>query len=462
MNRAALILLACSALTACVGPRLEPPAAAAVNPRPAWRDGTAGVAVAIDSRWWQEFGDPVLSQIVEAALANNIDVAIAASRVEEARAQFRLARSQQLPSVNAAVGGDHDRSVNAFGQGVDQWAGKGEIQASFDLDLFGRLAKSTAAARAQLLASQASRDNVRLAVATSAANGYVTLRALDARLAVLRDTLVAQAASLKLTERRANAGYASRLDLAQAQAEYQGTAQQIPAAELAVAQQENGLNILLGREPGAVIRGKPLNAIGLPQVPVLVPSRLLERRPDVATAANQIVAADRSLDAARAAFMPDVSLSALGGAVASSLLGDPISIFSLGGSILAPLFEGGRLRAQADVASARRDQAAFGYRQVALNAFREVEDGMAAQQRDQEQEAALVARRAALANALRLADNRYRAGYSPYLDFLDVERALLSADLALVQSRADRLTNAVLLYQAVGGGWSPQSVESAR
>ena len=298
------------------------------------------------------------------------------------------------------LGGDRDRSVNAFGKGVDQWAGQGEIQASFDLDLFGRLAKSTAAARAQLLASQDSRDNVRLAVATSAANGYVTLRALDARLAVLRDTLVARAAALKLTERRANAGYSSRLDLAQAQAEYQGTAQQIPAAELAVARQENGLSILLGREPGAVIRGKPLDAISLPQVPVLVPSRSLERRPDVAAAANQIVAADRSLDAARAAFMPDVRLSASGGAVASSLLGDPISIFSLGGSILAPLFEGGRLRAQADVASARRDQAAFAYRQVALNAFREVEDGMAAQQRDQEQEAALEAQRTALANCV--------------------------------------------------------------
>ncbi len=461
MKRVALVLLAGSALTACAGPRPEPPAAAAVNPPSAWRDGTAGVDVAVDAGWWQQFGDPVLSQVVDTALANNIDVAIAASRVEEARAQFRLARSQQLPSVNAVAGGDRDRYVNAFGQGVDQWAGQSEVQASFDLDLFGRLAKSTAAARAQLLASQDSRDNVRLAVATSAANGYVTLRALDARLIVLRDTLTARAAALKLTERRANAGYSSRLDLAQAQAEYQATAQLIPAAELAIARQENGLNILLGREPGAVDRGKPLDAIGLPQVPVLVPSRLLERRPDVAAAANQIVAADRSLDSARAAFMPDIKLSASGGAVASSLLGDPITIFALGGSILAPLFEGGRLRAQTDVASARRDQAAFAYRQVALNAFREVEDGMAAQRRDQEQEGALEAQRAALADALRLAENRYRAGYSPYLELLDAQRALLSAELALVQSRADRLTSAILLCQAAGGGWSAQSAESA-
>ncbi len=462
MNRAALVLLGGAALAGCVGPRPEPPAAAVVSPPPVWRDGTATSGGAIASRWWEQFSDPVLSQVVETALANNTDVAIAASRVEEARAQFRQARSQQLPSVDAAAGGDRDRSVNAFGQGVDQWAGQGEVQASFDLDLFGRLAKSTAAARAQLLATQDSRDNVRLAVATSAANGYVTLCALDARLAVLRETLTARAAALKLTERRANAGYSSRLDLAQAQAEYQATAQQIPAAELAIARQENGLSILLGREPGAIARGQPLDSIALPAVPVLVPSRLLDRRPDVAAAANQIVAADRSLDAARAAFMPDIKLSASGGAVASTLLSNPISIFSLGGSILAPLFEGGRLRAQADAAAARRDQAAFAFRRVALNAFREVEDGMAAEQRDREQEAALEAQRVALADALRLADSRYRAGYSPYLEFLDAQRALLAADLALVQSRADRLTSAIFLYQAVGGGWSPEPGGPAR
>ena len=456
MKRGALVLLACSGLTACLGPRPEPPAAAAMNPPAAWRDGAPGTDAAVDPRWWQQFGDPMLSQVVETALANNIDIAVAATRVEEARAQFRLARSQQLPSVNGVAGGDRDRSVNAFGQGFDQWAGQGEVQASFDLDLFGRLAKSTAAARAQLLATQDGRDNVRLAVATSAANGYVTLLALDARLAVLRDTLAARAASLKLTERRATAGYSSRLDLAQAQAEYEGTAQQIPAAELAVARQENGLSVLLGHEPGTIARGKALDALGMPEAPVLMPARLLARRPDVAAAANQIVAADRSLDAARAAFMPDIKLSATGGAVASTILGDPITIFSLGGSILAPLFEGGRLRAQADAATARRDQAAFQYRSVALNAFREVEDGMAAQRRDLEQEVVLEKQRAALADALRLADNRYRAGYSPYLEFLDAQRALLSADLALVQSRADRLSSAILLYQATGGGWSAQ------
>jgi NodT family efflux transporter outer membrane factor (OMF) lipoprotein len=454
MKARALVVVACCGLAACLGPRPGPPASAAVNPAAAWRDGTPGGGEAISSRWWQQFGDPVLSETVETALANNVDLAIAASRVEEARAQFRLARSQQLPSVGAVGGGDRDRSVNPFGLGVDQWAATGEVQASFDLDLFGRLAKSTAAARAQLLATKDSRDTVRLAVATSAASGYVTLRALDARLTVLRETLEDRAGALKLTERRASAGYSSRLDLAQAQAEYQATAQLIPAVQLAIARQEDGLSILLGREPGAIARGHPLDAIALPRVPVLLPSRLLATRPDVAAAANQIVAADRSLDAARAAFLPDIKLAASGGAAASSLLVNPISLFSLGGSILAPLFEGGRLHAEADMTRARRDQAAYAYRQVALNAFREVEDGMAAQQRDREQEAALEAQRSALAGALGFADKRYRAGYSPYLELLDAQRALLSVDLALVQSRADRLTATIFLFQALGGGWS--------
>jgi len=170
-------------------------------------------------------------------------------------------------------------------------------------------------------------------------------------------------------------------------------------------------------------------------------------------AEEQLVAADRSLDSVRAAFMPDVQLSASGGLVASTIISSPVWIFSLGGSIVAPLFDSGRLKAQQETVAARRDQAAFAYRRAALTAFREVEDALASDQRLSEQEAALVAQRDVLARTLTLATNRYRAGYSPYLDQLDAERGLLSADLALVQSHADRLNAVVSLYQALGGGW---------
>lgn len=458
-----LVVVGVLALSGCgAGPRPAVPSDAAITPPAGWR-GTAVPAVdRAEPLWWQRFGDPVLTAIVEQALAHNDDISMSAERVEQARAQFRLARSQQLPTVNAVTAGDRDRSVSAFGVGVDQWAGQAEMQASFDLDLFSRLAKASAAARAQVLATEEARDNVKLAVAASAAIGYVTLCAYDARLKVLRDTLTARTAALKLTRRRADAGYSSRLDLSQAEAEYEATAQLIPTAELAITRQENGLSILLGRLPGPIDRGVLLAGFTLPDVPVLMPSLLLQRRPDIAAAASQIVAADRSLDSARAAFLPDVQLGASGGAVASTLLADPISIFSVGGSILAPLFQGGRLRAQADAAVARRDEAAFTYRKVALDAFREVEDGLATVDRTREQQAALTRQRDALARTLEFATNRYREGYSPYLELLDAQRALLSADLALVQSRSDRLTAAISLYQALGGGWTDQALTSSR
>jgi outer membrane protein TolC len=184
-----------------------------------------------------------------------------------------------------------------------------------------------------------------------------------------------------------------------------------------------------------------------------MPSALLRRRPDITVAEQQLVAADRSLDSARAAFMPDVQLNASTGLVASSLLHDPFGVFSLGGSILAPIFDAGRLHAQQQGAAARRDAAAFAYRKAALNAFREVEDGLAAIARNGEQMQALERQRSALAALLVLAQNRYRAGYSPYLEQVDAERGLLNAELSFLQARSDRLTAAVLLFQALGGGW---------
>ena len=440
------------AMSACAGPRPAAPETAAVTPPDAWRS-SPGNGAPVSADWWSGFGDPALTRVVEEALSNNVDLSVAASRVEEARAQFRLARGAQLPSLSASVAGAEQRAVSAFGVGTDQIQGQALLSASYDLDLFGRLANATAAARASLLATQAARDGVRLAVAASAASGYLGLRALDARLALLRDTLAARSDSLRIARRRADVGYAPMLELRQAEAEYRATEQLIPAAELAIRRQEDGLSLLLGANPRAIERGLALEAIASPAVPGDLPADVLRRRPDIAQAEQQVVAADRSLDSARAAFMPGVSLTASGGAVASSLLGDPISIFSLGGSVLAPVFQGGRLQAQADVAAARRDQAALGYRKAALTAFREVEDALAALIRNEEQERALDAQRAALAQALVLATNRYDAGYSSYLEKLDAQRALLGAELSLVQTRADRLAAAVALYQALGGGW---------
>jgi outer membrane protein, multidrug efflux system len=456
-----LCIVIIATLAGCAGSRPVAPAASAVVAPSAWtEDATAGAP--IDAQWWQQFDDPVLARVVAEALSNNVDIAIASKRVEEARAQFRFARAQHLPNLVAFGGGARERSLNpGFGIPEEQTAGEAELSISYDLDLFGRLADTSEAVRASLLSTQAAHDGVRLAVAASAGSGYITLRALDARIAVLRDTLTARADSLHLARRRADAGYGSQLDLQQAEAEFRATEQAIPAAELAIARQEHGLSLLVGGNPRAIERGAAFTALRVPEIPTGLPSEVLRRRPDVAQAEQQLVAADHSLDAARAAFMPDIKLTASDGYVASTLIENPVGVFSVGGNLLAPLLDGGRIHAQADSAAARRDQAAFAYRKAALAAFRDVEDALAAVRSATEQGRAIAAQREALYRVLTIATKRYKAGYSPYLEQLDAQRGLLAAELALVQVRADRLTAAVSLFQALGGGWDENVLRDA-
>jgi len=445
--------LAAAVLAGCAGPRAATPSAALVSPPGQWRTAPDADA-SVQAGWWASFNDPALTAVVEEALARNTDIAIAAARVEEARAQFQLAQAQRLPNVIGAAGGGRQRDVSAFGTPRQQTLGQAQLSIAYDLDLFGRLANASEAARAALLASEAGRDGVRLAVAATAASGYINLRALDARLEVLRSTRDAVAETFRLNKRRAEAGYSPLIDLRQAEAQYHGAEQLIPATEAAIARQENGLAVLLGDNPRAIARGRALGELAPPQVPAGLPASLLRRRPDLAQAEQQLVAADRSLDSARAAFMPSIQLTGSGGYVASNLLDDPIGVFSIGGSILAPIFDSGRLQAQQGIAVARRDQAAFAYRRTALSAFREVDDALSAERRLAEQAVEIAAQREALAQALTLATNRYRAGYAPFFEQLDAQRSLLSADLSLVQVEADRLNAAVSLFQALGGGWS--------
>jgi len=336
------------------------------------------------------------------------------------------------------------------------------VQASYDLDLFGRLRLASAAAQAQALASEGARDTVRLALVSSVASGYITLRGLDRRLAIARETLAARAEALRIARRRAETGYTSRLEQRQAEGEYHATEQLVEAAQLAITRQENALSLLVGDTPTTIARGATLEALATPAIPDGLPADLLRRRPDLFQAEQTLVAADRSLDSARAALLPSVSLTGSVGLVLSTALSDPVGVFSLGGSVLSPLFDGGRLRAQERGAIARRDTAAFTYRRTALSAFREVEDALAGVLRFGQQADAVAAQRDALAGALVNASERYRAGYTSYLEQLDAQRGLLNAELALAQARADRLTAYVALYQAMGGGWSRADVEAVQ
>lgn len=452
MKRRSLALVATSALalSACAPTLQQAPPDAAVSAPAQWRTQLEGTAP-VERDWWNAFGDPQLSRLVEQAQRNNPDVRIAAARVEEARATELGSRGYLLPTLGAGAEGAYRREVSPFGQPRTTAVAQPAFRASYELDLFGKNAARVDAAEAGVAASAAAEEAARLSVSAATASGYITLLALDARREVLDETLKARGEALKFARDRAEVGYTSQLELRQAEAEYQATAQQVPQLKAQIARQENALSVLTGELPGAIVRGGTLADLRRPAAPATLPSELLRRRPDIAAAEYRIASADAKMRVARADFMPSLNLGASAGVALSDLLADPVGIWSLGGSILAPIFQGGKLQAQLDGATAQRDQAAWAYRSTVLDAFREVEDRKVVLANLDEQERALVAQQAAVADALRHARNRYRAGYTPYIEQVDAQRALLGVELSLVQVKADELTALVGLYQAVGG-----------
>lgn len=453
MKRVAAVAALGALLAACVPATPPLPAGVGVVPNEGWRTPLAATAP-LDREWWNGFGDPILTNLVETALANNSDIAIAAARVREARAQEQIARAALFPTLDAGVGVQEARSVSPFGTATTNTSAQPIVQAAYEVDLFGRVRDTVSAARSAYLASQAARDAAALSVAAATASGYITLRGLDARLAIAQQTVSSRTEALRIARNRARVGYTSDLELRQAEAEYRSTTQLVPQLQLAIARQENGLALLLGTTPRDVIRGRSLAELAPLPVPAILPSDLLRRRPDIAQAELTVAASDATLAASRAQFLPRLNLAGSAGLVLSSALGNPVTIWSLGASVLAPLFQGGRLTGQLNANAARRDQALFAYRKTTLTAFREVDDSLAALRRFGEQRRELALQRAALAEALRHATNRYEAGYTSYLEQLDAQRALFGAELSLAQARTDELTATVSLYQAMGGGWT--------
>ncbi len=440
-------------LSGCIGQRPAPPQGAAVSPPPAWRESVAPSA-AIEVDWWRRFGDPDLTALVEEALSNNAQIGLAAARVAEARAHLHEARAARGPELDFTGIGGYTRQLEVTGP-VTTWGAEPEGTIAYDFDLFGRLASASAASRAQLLATKAAQDAVRLAVAGTTAQTYIALLGYDRRLAIARSTLQARAQALDIQRRLTGGGYSSKLELRQAESEFRATEQLVPQAELAVTQTEDALSILVGRAPSDIHRSmRGLEGLAVSEIPGGLPSEILRRRPDVFAAEESVVAADRSLDSARAAMLPSFALTGSGGAIFASVLANPQSIFLIGGSVLAPLFDSGRRRANADVAAARRDQAAYQYRDTVLEALKEVEDALADVRRSDERRLSLLAQVEAQQAELDVASKRYRAGYASYLTQIDAQRALLSAQLSLAEAETSRLNAYVALYRALGGGWS--------
>lgn len=455
---AALLLSACGSTPNAAMQALAVPGA--------WQtpSGVASGAV-LQTGWWRAFGDPALDALVEQALAHNTDLRAAAARVAEARALGEVQQAASGPSLDLGAGLQRSRSISAAtGKPYDASVFQPQFQAAYEVDLWGKLSDLNRAAAAQLEANQAARDSAALSVAASTASAYINLRGLDARLEVAQQTLTARESALQLARSRQQRGYTSALETQQSEAEYRATAQAIPQLALAIRRQEHGLNVLTGAAPGAVPRGLTLQALQLPALPATgLPSELLRRRPDLAGAEAQLAASDAQLAASRAQLLPSLRLSASLGSISSSALtGNPFPLWGLGGSVLAPLFDGGRLRAQVSASDARRDQALASYEKAVLTAFAEVEDQLAAVEELGRQGTEVQAQRTALQETLRIASNRYREGYASYLDELDAQRNLFSAEQNALQLRADRLTAQIGLYRALGGGWLPQAPATVR
>jgi multidrug efflux system outer membrane protein len=440
------VLLACSAPP--VAPRLDLP------PPPRWLAGSGDFAV--EPAWWAGFGDAVLTRLVEEALARNLDVRQAAARLMEARANADAQRGTLGPSLDVGAAAGRSRSINeAFGVAFLSTGYQAEFRAAYEVDLWGKLAALSRASDANSVASQAARDAIALGVAASVANGYINLRSIDAQLDLARRTTESRERSLALTRSRFDRGYASALEVAQAEGELRATAATIPQFELAAQRQERTLDILLARVPGPIERGLPVLAMrtrGLPSAGL--PSDLVRRRPDISSAEQQVAAADAQLAAARAQLLPSIRLTASVGRVGSSVLtGDPFTLWSIGGSVLAPIFNGGRLRAQADASASRLDQALIAYEHTVLASFSEVETQLTSFAKQREQLVQAEAQRTAVERALHIATRRHREGQSSYLDELLAQRSLFSVEQSVLQLRAELLTSEIGVYRALGGGW---------
>lgn len=434
-----------------------------------WRDAPVDGAQAQAAQWWKVYGDPVLDRLVDEALANNANVALAAARVEEARAALGVTAADQRPQVNASANRNRTRISQRAptplppGFNPENNDTRAAVGVSYELDLWGRLRNATEAARADLLATEAARETVRIALTSDVARGYFALRAFDGQLEATRRSLASRMESLEMQQKRVDVGDISEHDYRQLEAEVAAARAQVPVLEQQRAQQENALAVLLGRSPRAIYDGA-LDAGSDPEgqtagivVPAGVPSDLLLRRPDLVQAEQTLIATNARVAVARAAYFPTISLTGYLGSEStalSNLFTGPAGIWQIAAGLGQPLYAGGRIDAQVQAASAREREALAQYQLAVQNAFREVRDAIVAQIKARERLEAESDRVTALRTTLRFARLRYDNGMTSQLEVLDAERNLLAAEQNRIDAlRAQRAAIADL-FKALGGVWS--------
>jgi NodT family efflux transporter outer membrane factor (OMF) lipoprotein len=463
-----LLVLVVAVLAGCtVGPNYKRPATAVPETFRAPEPLPPGQAASLaDLKWFEVFKDEQLQELMRTALVQNYDLRDAVLRVEEARANLGIVRSNQFPNFGASGSVEINRLSREGATPIppsllssqNRNFGAATLDLlSFEVDIWGKLRRATEAARANLLSADENRKAVVTTLVSDVATAYLTLRELDYELEISQRTLQTRKESYNLTKSRQAGGVSTLLDLRQAEQLVDTAAQAIPVLKQGIEQTENQIQLLLGKSPGGVTRGRALTAQDLPpDVPAGLPSALLERRPDIREAEDNLIAANAQIGVAKAAYFPDVSLSGfLGGQSTqlTNLFSGPASTWSLVPQLTQPIFTAGRLKSNVKMTEAERGRALVQYEKTIQTAFAEVSNSLIAHQRQRESRVEQEKLVVALQDRLRLAYIRYRGGVDTQLDALDADRDLFQAELTLSQIRLSELLTVVQLYKALGGGW---------
>jgi multidrug efflux system outer membrane protein len=452
-------LLIVSLLGCMVGPNYRRPS---IETPSSWRFEEKEAREVANTKWWEQFGDPVLNELIETALKENKDVKIAAANIEDFMGRYVTTQAPLFPQLGASVSGGRTRATELaaapLSKGTVNPGNSFQIflNANWEIDLWGKLRRATQAARADLLSAEEARRAVILTLATSVASTYVNLRDLDLQLEIAKQTAKSREGTYNLFKMRFGRGMISELELSQVRSEYEQALSTIPFIEKTIAQQENALSVLLGRNPGPIPRGKTIDDLVLPAVPAGLPSDLLRNRPDIRQAEQDLIAANARIGAATSLYFPAISLTgSYGNASAdlSKLFTAPARVWSFAVPLTAPIFTAGAISGQVKSSKAVQQEALVRYERSIQTGFREVEDALIDQKKSREQLEIETQEVATLHSYARVARLRFDSGYTSYIEVLDAERSLFNAELSRAETKGILFQALVNLYKAMGGGW---------
>lgn len=453
MNKLLAVSLAALVSGCMVGPDYKKPE---INTPTQWRNNASNTQNTTNSQWWKQLGDPVLNRLIDQAIQGNYDLKIAIARVNQYMGLYGATRSNLFPqfsgSYNAQTGSPSADQVSLSG-GMN-----------WQIDIWGELRRANEAALAELLAQEATQQGVMLTLVSEVAKTYVKLRELDKQLEITKETVASLKEGLDINTLRFQEGYTSDLEVQQNDSEYQRRSAQIPLYEQQVALTENALAVLLGSNPRTIERGLSIDKLKLPAVPAGLPSDLLVRRPDIARAEQQLIAANAQIGVARAQYFPNIRLTGNVGQISTqvaALFTPGANFWTIGSAVVTPIFTAGKIAGEVRAAEAVQQAALANYKKTIITGFSEFENALISLIKTQQQEDKQTHRVAANRNYYHLSKVRYEEGYVPYLVTLDAIRQLFDAQVELTSARADTFKSAINLYLAMGGGWIVEQEKAA-